>query len=346
MNAMIRKPGHCRKSGHSLGVVDRGRRGSLKSLAGITALTALGVGQAQEAYPAKPVQVIVAYPPSGGTDTLARLITAELTKILGQPFLVVNRPGASGAIGTSMAARAPADGYTLLLDTGNCTLRPVVEPRTPFKAGDFAPVALLTESPIALVVTKDLPVSSVSELIAYSKANPGKISYASTGAGSPQNMAGELLKVRAKLDWVQVSYQGGAPALIDLIAGRVQVMFSNPVPLMPYFLDRRLNALAVTSEERLPALNRIPTMAEQGQPDFLIGFWNGMLAPAGTPPAIVRRLSDALLAVMGMPHVIDALAKQGSVRKPLGTADFLPYIAADSDRWVRIAREIDYQPPT
>src|SRR5690606_399552 len=138
-------------------------------------------------------------------------------------------PGAAGAIGTAMAARAPNDGYTLLLDTGNSTLRPVVEPKTPFTAADFTPIALLTESPIALVTTRDLPVKSLEELVSYTRANPGKISYASTGAGSPQNMAAELLKVRRDLDWVQVAYQGGAPALIDLIAGRVQVMFSNPV---------------------------------------------------------------------------------------------------------------------
>lgn len=324
----------------------RGRRRILKALAGVAAGAGVSTAAAQETFPSKPVQVIVAYPPSGGTDTLARLITAELAKMLGQPFLVVNRPGAAGAIGTSMAARAAPDGYTLLLDTGNSTLRPVVDKRTTFKADDFAPVALLTESPIALVITKELPVSSVAELIAYSKAHPGKISYASTGPGSPQNLAGELLKVRADLDWVQVSYQGGGPALIDLIAGRVQVMFSNPVPLMPYFVDRRLNALAITASERLPALEHIPTMAEQGQANFLIGFWNGMLAPAGTPSAVVEKMSEALLAVMDLPHVVEALARQGSVRRPLGTAEFVAYMARDSERWKQIAEEIRYRPPT
>lgn len=325
--------------------VDAGRRRGLKSLAGAGVLGLLGSGRAQDTYPRKPVQVTVAYPTGGGTDTLARLISGELARHFGQPFVVVNRPGAAGAIGTAIAARAPADGYSLLLDTGNATLRPVVEPKTTFNRDDFAPIALLTESPIALVVPRDLPVASVSELIAYTRANPGRISYASTGAGSPQFMAAELLKVRSRLDWVQVSYQGGAPALIDLIAGQVQVMFSNPVPLMPYFLDGRLKALAVTAAERLPALGEVPTMAEQGVPDFEIGFWNGMLAPVGTPQDVVRRLSDALLAILELPHVIDSLIKQGSVRKPLGTDAFIPYIDADSDRWKRIAKEIRYQPP-
>ncbi len=327
------------------GLSDEARRRGLKGLAGLAALSVLGVGRAREAYPVKPVQVIVAYPPGGGTDTLARLIAGELAKRFGQPFLVVNRAGAAGAIGTAMAARAPADGHTLLLDTGNSTLRPVVEPKTPFQPDDFAPVALLTESPIALVTTRELPVRTLNELVAYTRANPGKISYASTGAGSPQNMAAELLKVRRELDWVQVSYQGGAPALIDLIAGRVQVMFSNPVPLMPYFQDGRLNALAVTAAERLPALSQVPTMAEAGVPDFEIGFWNGMLAPAGTPAPIVDRLSEALTAILELPEVMDALERQGSVRKPLASAQFIPYMAADSERWKRIAREIRYQPP-
>jgi tripartite-type tricarboxylate transporter receptor subunit TctC len=327
------------------GLVDATRRRGLKGLAGLGALTMLGAIRAQPAFPAKPVQLIVAYPPGGGTDTLARLIAAELSRQFGQPFLVVNRPGAAGAIGTALAARAPADGYTLLLDTGNSTLRPVVEPRTSFKPDDFAPIALLTESPIALVATRELPVRSLSELVSYSRANPGKISYASTGAGSPQNMAAELLKVRRELDWVQVSYQGGAPALIDLIAGRVQVMFSNPVPLMQYFLDGRLTALAVTAAERLPALSQVPTMAEEGVEDFQIGFWNGMLAPAGTPPDIVSRLSEALLAILETPQVVDTLVRQGSIIKPLGRAAFIPYMAADSERWKRIASEIRYQPP-
>lgn len=325
--------------------VDKSRRRGLKGLAGLGVLGVLGAGRASETYPVKPVQMIVAYPPGGGTDTLARMIAAELAKKFGQPFLVVNRPGAAGAIGTAMAARAPADGHTLLLDTGNSTLRPVVEPRTSFQPDDFSPVALLTESPIALVTTRELPVRTVRELVDYIKAHPGKISYASTGPGSPQNMAAELLKVRRELDWVQVSYQGGAPALVDLIAGRVQVMFSNPVPLMPYFLDGRLNAIAVTAAERLPALGQVPTMAEEGFADFQIGFWNGVLAPAGTPTDIVDRLSDALIAILEMPQVVDALERQGSVRKPLASAQFIPYMTSDSQRWQRIATEIRYQPP-
>ncbi|RZL87369.1 MAG: tripartite tricarboxylate transporter substrate binding protein [Variovorax sp.] len=300
--------------------------------------------QAQGDYPSRPVQVVVAYPAGGGTDTLARLITIELTKSLGQSFVVVNRPGASGLIGTSSVARAAPDGYTLLLDTGNVTLRPAIEPGTSFQPKDFAPVALLTESPVALAVTAALPVNSVAELVAYSRAHPGKVNYASTGPGSPQNLVGELMKKQAGVDWVQVPYQGGAPALNDLNAGRVQVMFSNPVPLMPYVATHRLKVLAVTSRERLPALDSVPTMAEAGQRDFVIGFWNGVLAPAGTPAPIVGKVGDALLKAVALPHVREALVRQGSVLTPLGPEPFAKYMSEDSARWERVAKAINYKP--
>ncbi|WP_077002091.1 tripartite tricarboxylate transporter substrate binding protein [Variovorax sp. KK3] len=300
--------------------------------------------QAQADYPTRTVQVVVAYPAGGGTDTLARIVTAELSKALGQSFVVVNRPGASGLIGTTAVARAAPDGYTLLLDTGNATLRPAIEPSTPFKPKDFAPVALLTESPVALAVAESLPVSSLPELVAYSKANPGKLNYASTGPGSPQNLVTELMKTKLGLDWQEVPYQGGGPALTDLAAGRVQLMFSNPVPLMPYANTRRLKVLAVTSRDRLPALDAIPTMEQAGVADFQIGFWNGLLAPAGTPPSVLARLSEAALKVMRLPAVREALIQQGSVLMPLDQAHFARYMAEDSARWERVGKLIQYKP--
>lgn len=309
------------------------------AIAGAAAFPALA-----DEYPTRPVQLVVAYPAGGGTDTLARLVSVELGKLLGQPVLVVNRPGASGAIGTASVARAAADGYTLLLDTGNITLRPAIEPATSFAPKDFAPVALLTESPVALAVNASVPVNSVKELIAYSRANAGKINYASTGLGSPQNLVAELMKAQLGLDWVQVPYQGGSPALTDLNAGRVQVMFSNPVPLMPYVTTNRLKVLAVTSQERLQALPSVPTMAEEGVKDFVIGFWNGVVAPAGTPAPLIAKLSQALIKVMALPAVREALVRQGSVLTPMPTPAFVKYVAEDSARWKAIASTIDYKP--
>lgn len=309
----------------------------------VAALVSLGA-LAQSDYPNRPVQVVVAYPAGGGTDTLARMITIQLAKEFGQPFVVVNRPGASGLIGTGAVARAAPDGYTLLLDTGNVTLRPAIEPSTSFQPKDFVPVALLTESPLALAVNASLPVNSVAVLLAYSRANPGKVNYASTGPGSPQNLVSELLMKQAGADWVQVPYQGGGPALIDLNAGRVQVMFSNPVPLMPYVNTNRLKVLAVTSRERLPALDSVPTMGESGQRDFVIGFWNGVLAPAGTDARVVSKLGEALLKTMALPHVREALIRQGSVLMPLGPEPFAKYMSEDTERWKRIAKTINYKP--
>lgn len=323
-------------------MLDTGRRRSLRW--GAAAVVAPSLVLAQDAYPTRPVQLVVAYPAGGGTDTLARLVAQEAAKELGQPVVIVNRPGASGLIGTNAVARAQPDGYTLLLDTGNATLRPAIEPGTPFKPRDFQPVALLTESPVALAVHADLPAQSVAELLAYSRAHPGQINYASTGQGSPQHLVSELLARQARLQWVQVPYQGGAPALQDLNAGRVQVMFSNPVPLMPYVATQRLRVLAVTARERLPALPAIPTMGEAGVGEFVIGFWNGVLAPAGTPPAIVRRLGDAFLKAMTLSTVRDALVKQGSVLVPLAAEPFARYMADDSTRWEKVARVIDYKP--
>ncbi|VTU30629.1 Argininosuccinate lyase [Variovorax sp. SRS16] len=319
------------------------KRAALRLLAATAAWAALAAfGQGD--YPSKPVQVVVAYPAGGGTDILARIVTRELDKAFGQSFIVINKPGASGVIGTAMVARAAPDGYTLLIDTGNVTLRPAIEPATPFKPKDFTPVALLTETPVALAVNASVPVTSVAELVAYSHANPGKINYASTGPGSPQNLVTELMKIKAGVDWQEIPYQGGGPALNDLNAGRVQLMFSNPVTLMPYANTHRLKVLAVTSRERLPALESVPTMAESGQPELDIGFWNGVVAPAGTPAPIVARLSDALLKIMKLPEVRAALLRQGSVLMPLGPEPFAHYMAEDTARWERVAKTIRYKP--
>lgn len=282
--------------------------------------------------------MIVAYPPSGGTDILARLIAAELGKAIGQTVLVINRGGASGAIGTEVAARAAPDGYTLLMATANVTISPAVDPKTKVNpTRDFVPVTLLSESPFALVASSTLPVKSLKELVAYGHAHPGKISYASTGNGSPQQLAMELLKKNAGLDWVHVPYQGGGPALKDLMAGQVQVMFSNVLPLLPFLKSEKLYALGVTTTDPLPALPQVPTLIEQGQPNFVVSFWTGVLAPTGTPAPVVARLNEALMAIMQKPAIRERLTREGSIVKPLPLAEFGAYIAEDAIRWKRIA---------
>ncbi len=319
-------------------------RATLRWAAAALAAAAMIPGFAEQPYPAHSVQLLVAYPAGGGTDTLARMVSEALGRELGQTVVVINKPGGAGLIGTQAALRAAPDGYTLLLDTGNSTLRPAIEPATRFKPADFVPVALLTETPVALVVSGSLPVNTLAELVAYSKAHPGQINYASTGPGSPQHLMGELMKKKAGLDWVQVPYQGGGPALADLASGRVQVMFSNPVPLMPYLGTGRIKVLAVTSPERLPALDGVPTMKEAGLSDFGVAFWNGVLAPAGTPAPVVEKVGAALLKVMAQPRVKQALLRQGSVLTPLGPQEFAAYMGRDTTYWKEVASTIHYQP--
>jgi len=310
-----------------------------------TALAALStVGQPVQAqdeatYPTKPIQMIVAYPPGGGTDILARVVGAELSKTLGQPIVVVNRGGASGAIGTESAARAAPDGYTLLMATANVTISPAVDAKTrvnPTK--DFVPVTLLSESPFVLVASSTLEARSFAELLAYSKTHPSAVNYASTGIGSPQQLVTELLKKKVGLDWTHVPYQGGGPAMADLMAGQVQVMFSNVLPVLPYIKNGRVRALAVTTQEPLPALSNVPTMIQAGQPGFVVSFWSGVLAPAGTSPAIVAKLNGALMNIMQLPAVRDRLAREGSIVTPLPSAKFAEYLADDAARWQQIAQ--------
>lgn len=310
----------------------------LGMVAALGSLSIPAQAQSDAPWPAKPVQMIVAYPPGGGTDILARLIGAELGKAIGQTVIVINRGGASGAIGTEAAARAAPDGYTFLMATANVTISPAVDPKTKVNpTRDFVPVTLLSESPFVLVVSSTLPVKSLKDLLVYSHANPGKISYASTGNGSPQQLATELLKKNAGLDWVHVPYQGGGPALMDLMAGNVQVMFSNVLPALPYLKSDKLRALGVTTTARLPAVVEVPTLDKQGQADFVISFWSGVLAPAGTPAPIVAKLNDALMKIMKEPAIRERLAREGSIVKPLPSAQFRAYIAEDAIRWKRIA---------
>lgn len=283
-----------------------------------TGVCASGAAQASSDYPTQPIRMVVAYPPGGGTDTLARMVGNELAKELGQPIVVMNRGGASGSIGTQAVARAQPDGYTVLMATSNVTITPAIDPDASFAVEDFIPVTLMTESPFALVASPAIGVNTVAELIEHTSKNPGSINYASTGVGSPQHLTTESFKLRDKMDWLHVPYQGGGPALAALIEGQVQVMFSNALPVVPYLEGGRLVALAQTTKERLPVLPDVPTMEEAGIKDFVVSFWSGVLAPKGTPEAIVKRLNDALLKVMDQPEIKEKLISQGTIVNPLG----------------------------
>lgn len=290
-------------------------------------------------YPDKPIKMIVAYPPGGGTDLLARLVSAELSRELGQSVIVFNRAGASGAIGTLAAARSDPDGYTILLATSNVTITPAIDKNAKFAVSrDFKPVTLLTESPFALVASPSLKVRTLQELVRLSKTRKGFINYASTGVGSPQQLTTELLKKRAGLDWMHVPYQGGAPALGALLEGQVQVMFSNVLPVLPYLKTGKLVGLAQTTKKRLPVLPDVPTMAESGQDNFTVSFWSGVLVPKKTPDAIVEILDTALLKVMQNPKIRQQLIAQGTLVTPRDSREFEKYIMQDQAYWQQVAQ--------
>lgn len=308
-------------------------------IAGLLSLCALSTAHANADYPSRPVSIVVAYPPGGGIDTLARLVSIELGKRLDQSVVVQNKPGAAGSIGTAAVARAAPDGYTFVLSGANAILSPLVDPNLSFRIQDFEPVARLTETPYALAVSPGLKADTLKDLIALSKEKPGQLNFASTGLGSVQHLLGELFKQRAQIDWLHVPYQGGGPALRELAAGRVHVMFSNPIPLAPYLKEGTIQVAGVATDDRISLLPDVPTMEEQGIDDFDVKTWVGLLAPAGTPEAIRKRISDEVQHVLALPQIREAIEQQGSIVSFLPVGKFAEFLEKDEARWKRILEQ-------
>ncbi len=286
-------------------------RTSLLMLVGIAAwgLPLFAAAQAP-AYPTKPIRLVVPFPPGGATDILAREVAKHLTEAWGQSVVVDNRPGAGGNIGSELVAKAAPDGYTLEMGTvGTHAINASLYSKMPYDhVKDFVPVILVAGVPNVLEVNPSVPVNSVQELIAYAKANPGKLNFASSGAGTSIHLSGELFKVMAGVQMTHVPYKGSAPALQDLLGGQVQLMFDNLPPSLPQIKAGKLRALAVTSTTRAPALPDVPTVAEAGLPGFEASSWFGVLAPAGTPPAIVAKLNAEIAKWLTSPEAKEKLA--------------------------------------
>jgi tripartite-type tricarboxylate transporter receptor subunit TctC len=293
-----------------------------------------------QAYPSKPVRVIVPYPPGGGNDTLGRLFAAKLQERMGQPFVVENRPGAGTMIGTEAAAKAAPDGYTILLSSiATHALSPNLYSRVPYDPiRDFAPITLLGIAPTVLVVTSELPAKSVGELVALAKAKPGHYAYASGGNGTPPHVNAEVFKAVAGIDLLHVAYKGGGPALVDLIAGRVHVMLDTAASAMPHVRSGKLRALALSAPKRSAEYADLPTFAEAGMPQYDTNAWYSMHAPAGTPPEIVRRLNGELVAIVRDPDVA-ARFKQLST-DPVGNTpeEFAAFVRAELDKYGRVIK--------
>ncbi|HEY7240934.1 MAG TPA: tripartite tricarboxylate transporter substrate binding protein [Burkholderiales bacterium] len=298
-----------------------------------------------QSWPAKPLRFVVPFPPGGSTDFAARSVADRLAAALGRPVIVENRSGGNGAVGTGEVARAAPDGYTILFAADQVTTLPLVVKNLPYDIlRDFAPITEVTTQPIALAVHPSVPARTVAELIAYAKANPGKLSFCHSGTGSGQHLSGELFKKMAGIDMVHVPYKGGAPAVQDLIAGQVPVGMLGSTPLIPHHKSGRIRILAFTSLERFAALPEIPTLNESGLAGFETAQWLGLLAPRGTRDEVVQRLQLETAKVLALPEVRERLMQ--AALQPVGStpAELAALMRADIDRWGRLARELGIEP--
>jgi len=318
------------------------RRGFALALAAAAAAGSFAAGPAaaQAAYPAKPITIVVPFAAGGTTDILARVIGDALKTELGQPVLVDNRAGAGGNIGGALAAKAAPDGYTLFMGTvGTHAINAALYKKMPFDpVKDFAPLTRVAMVPNLLVANPSRPYKTVKELVAYAKANPGKVTFGSSGNGSSIHLSGELFNTMAKVEMIHVPYKGSAPAVTDLIGGQIDIMFDNMPSAIQHVRNGRLKAIAVTTAKRSPELPDVPTIAEAGVPGYEATSWFGMFAPAATPAPIVTRLNTALVKVLADPAVKKKLAEQGAEPHSEKPEQFAEFIRKESAKWSQVVK--------
>jgi tripartite-type tricarboxylate transporter receptor subunit TctC len=294
--------------------------------------------QSAQAFPDRPIKIVVPSPPGGPPDIMARLLTEQMSAALGQPVIVENRAGgAGGLIGAKSVMSAEPDGYTLLMgSTSTLLTAPLIYKNAGYTAQSFAPVAGLSESAEVLTVRPTLPVKSVAELVSLAKAEPGALRFGSAGVGSLPHLEGELLKARAHIDMVHVPYRGGGPALVGLLGGEVQIFFSAVTQMLPYIRDGRLRGLAVTSATRSPLAPEIPTMEESGFDGFVTASINFFVAPLGTPLDVRQKISVAVARALASDQVKSAFAKIGATAKPATPEELTTYLVEQQSRWSKI----------
>ncbi len=296
---------------------------------------------AAQEYPSKPVRLIVPFAPGGGNDIVARAIAQQLSASLGRQFVVDNRAGAGGVVGAELAAKSPADGYTLFLGgVGSHAVNPNLHAKLPYDpVTDFAPITLIASAPSVLVVHPSVPARTIEEFTALAKANPGKLNFASNGNGSSAQLAAVLYESMAGVRMVHVPYKGLAPALADLLSGEVQLMFSSMVAIIPHIKTGRLRALAVTGRRRSPLLPEVPTLEESGLRGYEAGSWYGILAPAGTPPQIVAKLNAEIVQALQQPAIRERLAAEGAEAIGGTPGEFAAHINAELARVGKLLRD-------
>lgn len=303
------------------------------------AVVVLGMGVAHAEWPDKPIKLVVPYPAGGAADNTARILAQYLGERLKQPIIVDNRPGASGTIGASYVAKAPADGYTLLLDATSYTVNPSLFPKLNYDAAkDLAPVSLIMQVPLLMVVPTNSPYASVADVVKAAKATPGKLTYASAGAGGAQHLAAELFAQNEKISMTHIPYKGGAPALTDLIGGQVDFMFSATTASGTLVKGGKLKPLAITSSKRLEAWPQVPTVIESGVKGFEVNEWNGLFAPAGTPRPILDRLEAETRAVVASPAVASRFAEMGVRGVGSSSQDFAAFVKSETAKWAGVIK--------
>ena len=311
------------------------KRGVL--LLGLLAASVAGI--AQQAYPNRPVKIIVPFAASGPADNYARFMAQRLQEALGQNFVVDNRPGAGSIIGTDAAAKSAPDGYTLLMMSNTQTVNESLIPVRPFNLlKDFVPIAPINYSDLVLVAHPSVPAQNLPELIKYAKANPGKINYASSGNGTPYHMAGELFKYMAGVNMTHIPYKGSAAARTDVLSGQVDVMFDAVTTMTENIKAGKVRGLATTGRTRSTVAPELPTVNDDGVPKYEALIWLGMMAPAGTPDAIVQRLNTEINKIVNSPDVKATWAKQGAVAMSMTAPAFAKYVADDVAKWATIVK--------
>jgi tripartite-type tricarboxylate transporter receptor subunit TctC len=306
-------------------------------------LASTGTSRAQDAagYPAKPIRIVIALAPGGGVDTSGRMLGQRFTEAWGQQSVAENRPGAGGTIATELVARAAPDGYTLLMTSMGHAITPAIYKLPYDNIKDFAPISLFVQSPSVLAVHPSLPVKSVKELIAFTRARPNEILFSSSGNGSGQHLAMELLNRMTGIQLVHVPYKGTAPSILDLVAGRVSVTSASAISTLPHVRSGRLRALAVASAKRSPSAPELPTVAEAGVPGFAVDQWYGLFAPAKTPREIVTRLHGEIAKLVAQPQAKERLLSMGLDPVGMPPDEFTAYLKTETVKWGKLVREAD-----
>ena len=314
-----------------------------RGLLGLTALALLGsvtMAAAQDAFPTRPVSLVIPFPAGGSTDLVGRIVAEKMSSLLGQQIVVDNRGGAGGNVGSAVVAKAEPDGYTILMGTvATHAINPALYKKMPYDpVADFAPISLLVVVPNVLVVNPDFPAQNVQELIALAKEKPGELSYASSGNGTPLHLSGELFKSMAGVDIVHVPYKGAGPALIDVMGGHVPIMFDNLPSSTEHIKAGKLRGLAVTTAERAPSMPDLPTIAESGLPGYETYTWNALFAPAGTPPEVIAKLNEAAVAAVKDPAVQAKLADVGASVVGSTPEELGEHVKAEMAKWAPVVK--------